>query len=194
MKRLLLFFVLSIAALYGQGTKINPDQIGFDAVFTSPPAHPGYNTLYLFHDASSTGACTGGGRSYALCTWNGSAFVAPTTPSGGGGAGYASDLISDGATTHTIPGSQHGIVTTGCPLVVGVRDNSTPRINILTGYAVADATCDVTVTFASAPLPYKIYVVGATNMPSSPSNPTWTTMTNSQWTLMTNAQWTALSN
>src|SRR5579872_3313876 len=73
MKRaaLILFALLKACAQ----TFVNPWQVKFDATFASPPTPPFANVLYLFHDASSTGVCSGGGSSYAICVWNGVAFV-----------------------------------------------------------------------------------------------------------------------
>lgn len=53
------------------------------ATFASPPTSPVTNQTFKFTDASAAGTCTGGGTSYAFCTWNGSSYVSL----GGGGSG-----------------------------------------------------------------------------------------------------------
>jgi hypothetical protein len=79
--------ILILAALLCAATLIRPPQVNFTATFASPPtgAERTENAIYLFTDASAPGVCTGGGSSYALCAWNGSAWLA--IGSGGGGSG-----------------------------------------------------------------------------------------------------------
>ena len=55
------------------------------ATFASPPASPAIHHTYRFTDATSLGTCTGGGSAIALCEWSGSAWVAISGGSGGGG-------------------------------------------------------------------------------------------------------------
>ena len=78
----ILLFLVSVAQ---SQTYINPNQINFNAKFSSPPQNPRVGSMYLFSDASSTGTCAGGGVSYAWCTFNGFTYVT-ATGSGGGGA------------------------------------------------------------------------------------------------------------
>ena len=66
---------LASLAVAQTSTQINPTQINFVARFSNPPMNPRLNTVYLFIDAASPGASTGGGSSLSWCAWNGVAFV-----------------------------------------------------------------------------------------------------------------------
>lgn len=64
--------------------------------FAAPPPFPQTNSIYLMTDATSTGTCSGGGSAYALCVWNGAAFV---TPGGGGSGGAGTFIVTAGGST-----------------------------------------------------------------------------------------------
>ena len=94
--------LLMAAACFGQG-KHNVVQTGTvdahganwippTAAFSSPPASPATGSVYIFTDASATGACGGGGSALATCRWSGSAWAAV----GGGGGSQDSSVFSGG--------------------------------------------------------------------------------------------------
>ena len=117
MRAIILFLILA-GAVFGQcgKTVVNPttgqlDCIGVaggnqpvipGATFASPPTAPATGSAYLFTDAISTGVCAGGGTTtYAICTWNGSSFVATAaaTGTGLGDPGVNSVVYRNGAGT-----------------------------------------------------------------------------------------------
>jgi len=55
------------------------------ATFAAPPSSPAVNASYLFSDASAAGACTGGGASYSICVWTGTAWGPSSSSSGASG-------------------------------------------------------------------------------------------------------------
>jgi hypothetical protein len=88
MKRLLCFLLLTLplaAQIVTGGGGAGGGLV--IATFASPPASPTVNQPFLFIDAASTGACTGGGSSYAVCAWTGSAWAPSAGTSTGTGLG-----------------------------------------------------------------------------------------------------------
>jgi hypothetical protein len=117
----------------------------------------------------------------------------PQGPAGAGavnGVGYyASGLISDASLAHSIPAATHGF--NSAALQATVYDNSTPRNEIWVGKSVDPGTYALTISFAVAPDPYYVVIVGpaaATGTLSliSLTNSTLLTLTNSTLLTMTN--------
>ena len=104
--------------------------------------------------------CTGTGHILSINTDGTSTCSADSGGGGSGIAAYVSTLITDTSLTHTITGATHGFVSTGCPLVVSVWDNSTPQVEEVVGVSKAASTCDVTITFASTPDNYYVVING----------------------------------
>src|ERR1022692_3379197 len=104
--------------------------------------------------------CTGTGHILSINTDGTSTCSADSGGGGSGIAAYVSTLITDTSLTHTITGTTHGFVSTGCPLVVSVWDNSTPQVEEVVGVSKAVSTCDVTITFASTPDNYYVVING----------------------------------
>lgn len=88
--------------------------------FAAPPPFPQTNSIYLMTDATSTGTCSGGGSAYALCVWNGSAFV---TPGGGGSGGAGTFIVTAGGTP--VPNSP----ATTADTVAGTGVTCTPTVD-----------------------------------------------------------------
>ena len=83
---------------------------------------------------------------------------------GAGSPSYISSLISGPVSSGTLTGATHGYVASGCPLLVGFRDNASPQNAITASWTVAPSTCDVAYSFASPQSNFYVIVNGATGV------------------------------
>ena len=105
------------------------------ATFASPPSSPVLDRAYLFKDASATGTCTGGGTSYAICVWNGAAYVASSgTVTSAIIAGTTRQITVAGTCTFVTTGTCTLSLPLGLLLLAGTTD--LPSLNIPSGSAV----------------------------------------------------------
>lgn len=99
--RMKLLFLLLLCSGFGFSQQFPPAAASLPAAtFASPPAFPALNQAFLFSDASGTGVCSGGGTAFAVCVWNGSAFVASS-----GAATGLGDPASNSIPFRNSPGS-----------------------------------------------------------------------------------------